>query len=929
MSYNFLGTYTLDVANITPNPRIDPATLGSGTATFTIPLVAAGALGFSSVMSGTTTVAYSGPTPTSAQFLAAAILAAAPGFVDATGGTATNIADINGQLLLGAASATLVLTSSGLQVTYDGASLSMPTFTSGDVRITFPGTATTFPSTPAPSGTSSAKSTTIRYKKVVCWGLSPSAVNFAQSGSMGHRVSITIPVDLMNKFFTWTRGSGEVAPTGRFNNAPFGTTVGTNDFTSQLVNAFGGIYTDLDGVASGLNFSSSALDIGGNIKRDAACIYNALTDKGLFDANGVAISGGTATGTSWTHYGANDLVMAYLMYKCFGSSSYDPTDVIYNVDDAYNMLDSAQLASLITASLESEDALANAAVLPNGKPVPQQLPGDNKGQVDAMFRGFLAADPLRYFLNGIQIPGLFETNFVCPPSDPSVGGNWCLTVGDKIEIPLQLVFRAPVSVLSVQDNVQNPSSATPDSATTQYIAGETATFDCTTQKAALANVIPIRLQITCASPVGSSGTGSTSAPGTSLPLGIATSSSVIFYTPASYGLQTAIAVVAAGGSSPYVYTMTLPSDLSAGVTINASTGVLSFDAKAVANGLTPVSKWGKWAVPVTITDAASATVTKYVNVSLEDGNGASNNSLWIGAVSTKIGTGKVAALAPYSASSAVQPRQTLVYSSPPYAQPSSATTLAKGEILSSDTLTFTYSPPNPGDLGPNMPVQAALASSCVWSITSPGGKSGSSLLLPKGVKFSGSYAGTVGTAGATATLDVNFDLLNTTSAATAADYSIGNAAGNKTGVYSFLVTATDSNNFVQSFPVSINIAKPPPTSALTSLEAVTASLTPQTSYANGAVLRYALSAPADVITLKDTNVNGAVYSWTFTPIQGDSAAGAPLAISSVSLTSPAVVTQTNTLTITPPAVAGTVSFLVTCLDQQNVSQTIFYTVVYA
>ena len=729
---------------------------------------------------------------------------------------------------------------------------------------------------------------------------------------MGHRVSITIPVDLMNKFFTWTRGSGEAAPTGRFTNNPLGTTVGTDDFASQLVNAFGGIYTDVDGVANGLNFSSSALDITGDIKRDAACVYNALTDRGLVNQDGTAIANGVATGTSWTHYGANDLVMAYLMYKCFGSSSYDPTDVIYNVDDAYNMLDSKQLADLITASLEAEDSLANAAVLPNGKPAPQQLPGDNKGQVDAMFRGFLAADPLRYFLNGVQIPGLFETNFTCPPSDPSVGGNWCLTVGDKIEVPLQLVFRAPVSVLSVQDNVQNPSSATPDSNTTQLIAGESATFDCTTQKAALANVIPIRLQITCASPLGA-GSGSTSAPGATLPLGIATSSSAVFYSPPSYGLQTAIAVVAAGGTAPYTYSMVLPAGLSSAVTINAASGVLSFNA-ATAN----VAQWGKWAVPVTITDSAAtpATVLQYVNVSLDDGNGASNNSLWIATASTNIGS--VAALAPYSASSVVQPNKTLLYSSPPYAQPASATTLSAGQILSSDVLTFTYNPPAVGALGPNMPAVAATVGATEWSITSKSGKSSSSLLLPNGVTFSGS--------GATATLALNFDPSATVAGA---DYSIGNTANNKTGIYNFLVTAKDSNNFVQSFPVSINIAAPPPRSALVSLGATSAAAAPnaQPSYANGAVLRYAVGSGADVITLTDTNANGVVYAWSLTPIQGDSAPGAPLAVSSVALGT--VNTVTNTLTVTAPATAGTVSFLVTCLDQQNVSQTIFYTVVYA
>jgi hypothetical protein len=297
-------------------------------------------------------------------------------------------------------------------------------------------------------------------------------------------------------------------------------------FTDELAKAFAGVYTDLDGVANGLNFSSSALDNSESVTRDVS-LLNAVTG---------------------TRYSANDLVMAYLMYKCFGSSSYDPTDVIYNVDDAYNMLDSQQLAQLITASLEAEDALANAAVLPNGKVVSQQLPGDNKGQVDAMFRGFLAADPMRYFMDGKQIPGLFETNFVQSPNDRPGSGNWCLTVGDKIEVPLKLVFRAPVSVLSVQDNVQNPSSATPDSVQTTMIAGEVATFDCTSQKANIANIIPIRLQITCGTPV-AQGSGSTSAPGASLPLSISTSSSVIFYTPKNYGLQNAIALVADSAAS--------------------------------------------------------------------------------------------------------------------------------------------------------------------------------------------------------------------------------------------------------------------------------------------------------------------------------------------------------------------------------------------
>jgi hypothetical protein len=607
--------------------------------------------------------------------------------------------------------------------------------------------------------------------------------------------------------------------------------------------------------------------------------------------------------------------MAYLMYKCFGSSSYDPTDVIYNVDDAFNMLSSQELAELITESLEAEDALANAAVLPNGKPVRQQLPGDNKGQVDAMFRGFLAADPMRYFMNGKQIPGLFETNFVQNPNDPPGGGNWCLTVGDKIEVPLQLVFRAPVSVLSVQDNVQNPSSATPDSVQTTMIPGEVATFDCTSQKAAPANVIPIRLQITCGAPAGTAGSGSTSAPNADVPLSIPTSSSVIFYTPKNYGAQNAIAMVAAGGTGALTYSMVLPADLSAGVTINASSGMLSFDAKAVAESAAPVNKWGKWAVPVTVTDSASPPVslTRYVNVSLEDGNGASNNSLWLSAESAKIGV--AASLAPYfesrvvaSTNQAVAPRQALLYASPPYGQPSDKAALLVDEVLSKDTLTFTYAPPPANSLGPNMP--AVVATSAVWSITSESGKSGSAA-LPAGVTFAPS--------GLTASLNVNLDH-KLASPDTGADYS-GAVPANKPGLYSFLVTARDNNNYVQSFPVTLNIAAPPLRNADAPLTAASPAGT-QASYANGSILRYAVGGtdPLDVITLTNTNDDGGAWRWSVAAVFGS--------VASMALDS-AVVLKENTLTINASAAAGTHSLLVTCVDAQNISQTIFYTVVYA
>jgi hypothetical protein len=724
--------------------------------------------------------------------------------------------------------------------------------------------------------------------------------------------------------------------------------VAGSDFVSQLVEAFSREYNDLDGVASGLNFSSSALDMAGDLKRDK-CVYNIQTDTGTALA---------PTGVSATHYGANDLVMAYLMFKCFGSSSYDPTDIIYNVDDAYNMLSSQQLAEVINASLEAEDALANAAVLPNGKPVSLQLAGDNKGQVDAMFRGFLASDPLRYFLNGVQIPGLFETNFTCPPSDPSVGGNWCLTVGDKIEMPLQLVFRAPVTVLSVQDNVQNPSSATPDSSRTEVIKGESATFDCSAQKAALSNVVSIRLQITCAAPsVAGAGTGSTSNPAPMAEL-MAVGSSVIFYSPKSYGRQTAKPMAVAGGLAPYTYSMAVPygcPSVAQGFDIEPNTGTLIFTPTPAS----PLVQWGKFVVPITVKDSGVVGTTQkektvYVNVSIDDGHGASNSSVHISSVATNVGY-KTIIPSTSAALNGVRVNplyanishnfdfipygESVVYASPDFASsgadsclPADATTNKKNITapLSFDIIGFTYVPPAVNSLSATEP--ARIPAFTRWSITSTGGRSGASS-MPAGFSFTAGTAAITPASGgvqpfAAAHLMINLDPAYTPPTASVptgltgapgADYTPGNAAGNVAGEYNFIVTSVDENDYVQSIPVNIRIAVPSPKSALTPL-AVTG--TAGLSYVNGNTLIYskgsATGVPTgDVMTLTDS-LTAANYKWTITPVTSQTLL-TNLAISSS-------VTNVATLTLTTGSAAvGTYPYLISALDSNNVVQTIFFT----
>ena len=443
-----------------------------------------------------------------------------------------------------------------------------------------------------------AKAQTIRYKKIVCFGLANQAINFASAASLGHRVLVSMPVDLMNKYFYWTRTTGTPSPIGRFRNVIEPATVGGDPeptFIESLVTAFSGDYTDLDGVATGLNFSSSALDMNNNLKRDPAV--------------------GTALGN---HNSANDLVMAYLMFKCFGSSAYDPTDIIYNLADAFGMLTSEQLANAIELSLAFEDSKAATASAAN----PHTATAD-KGSVDAMFRAFLAADPMRYFLGGKQIPGLFESNYTSDPADVPgpADSNWCLTVGDKIEIPLQLVFTESVKVLSVQDNIKNPSSSTPDEVYTTCIEGDTSY--ATGGGTALApaqpsqtkgNTIAIRLMLVCSTPSVAGNTGSTS--GSNPPLQKAAQASAIFYTAANYGPQSAIVVMAGGGSGSYGYTY---SPAVTGVQMNTTSGVLTF---------TPTGQdASRTAITVTITDGtATPLVVTDIYITLNAASGTSTSS---------------------------------------------------------------------------------------------------------------------------------------------------------------------------------------------------------------------------------------------------------------------------------------------------------------
>jgi hypothetical protein len=247
----------------------------------------------------------------------------------------------------------------------------------------------------------------LRYRKLVTTDLANQAVNLAESGTMGHRVQIPMSVDDMNAFFVWDRPIGSDRAVGHF----VASTVGLN-FDDMMIASLSRVYTDVDGVTNGLNYSSAVLD--------------ANTD-GRVRKDGVS---------------ANDIVMAYLLYKCYGSSAAPTASVIYNLEDAHQMLSNGGLTLAIHNSLSAEETLSTVA-------------GVDKGAVDAMFRDLLAADPMRFFdATGKQIAGLFETN-----SDSDSTGSWGFIENDKIEIRVQFNFTNAVTRRGVQDPSQAMVSA--------------------------------------------------------------------------------------------------------------------------------------------------------------------------------------------------------------------------------------------------------------------------------------------------------------------------------------------------------------------------------------------------------------------------------------------------------------------------------------
>jgi hypothetical protein len=251
-----------------------------------------------------------------------------------------------------------------------------------------------------------ASAVKLQYSELVSISLAANEINLVDAASYGHRVQVDVAATDLNTKLTWARGAGALAPTASVDAS------GLAALITAGIAATG--FVDVDSQSNGLSFSSASLD---------STTDPRLRPSGANDAN--------------------DLVMAYVLYKLYGKTTYPTIDNIFNLEDASGM----------TSSVDLENAIRDSLVT-------------KTPSVVKLFKDLISSDPQRFFdASGKQVPGIFETN-----ADVSGSGSWRMTAGDVIEVRVEFTFAAAITRRDVTE--QQIDSNTEPAATRNIAAGE-------------------------------------------------------------------------------------------------------------------------------------------------------------------------------------------------------------------------------------------------------------------------------------------------------------------------------------------------------------------------------------------------------------------------------------------------------------------------
>lgn len=269
----------------------------------------------------------------------------------------------------------------------------------------------------------------LQYRELIFVDLAENAVNFADDLTQGHRVQVPIAIDDLNTFFQWSRPAGQDRPVGHV--------TGLQELYNCLLVSLSDGFLDLDAVSTGLSYTTGTLVNETNLSNSM-----------------------------------NDIVLCYILYMVYGKSSFNTAGKVFNIADAFEMLDNATVSQAICTSISTHN---------------------ERGQsIDEMFQDLLKTDPTRFFdTEGHQIPGLFEIH-----TDESATGSWLFTPGDCIEIKVQFTFQEAVTrrvVKADQQPLAEQGIQFSEQAVEQVIIPKDATFSIRLQLLATAERSPVRI----------------------------------------------------------------------------------------------------------------------------------------------------------------------------------------------------------------------------------------------------------------------------------------------------------------------------------------------------------------------------------------------------------------------------------------------------
>jgi hypothetical protein len=246
--------------------------------------------------------------------------------------------------------------------------------------------------------------TMLKYSEIVDVDMAAdNDVNFADIEDYGHRVVIGMDKIAMGDYLRWSRAVGAARPSVALDS--------TKEFAFKgfLETALSTGFVDIDGVTGGLHFGTDVMDLNMDTRLRAN-----------------------------VNSSANDIPLAFILYKLYGSSSATTLGQIYNLEDAHGMIDSLSVATAITESFKASVS----------------------GSLNTMFLDLLAADPHRFFdVSGVPVTGIFETS-----TDVQGSGSWNIVNDDIIEVKLKFIFKSKVTRRGIAGGETNITSTDSDAA---------------------------------------------------------------------------------------------------------------------------------------------------------------------------------------------------------------------------------------------------------------------------------------------------------------------------------------------------------------------------------------------------------------------------------------------------------------------------------